>query len=145
MIDFSNLLWALSASKTYDSKNRNDTYSLQLYGSDKSIVRIDCRHDTYPDHSLLFGYVHGTVKINNGEATVLNQNLYLGSNLVIIPDQFSSINSFYINQTLRDKGIYTISVYQPAVQIIINPITNQPVVLGQESLNAIRNIVEDAI
>jgi hypothetical protein len=139
-IDYSALLWLQVGYKTYEIKNRKDFFSLQIKGTQKPLIRLDIKHETHFDHTLSFGKIHGTVQIKGNTATVFTQEVYLGSNLIVIPSGFSSIAEFYLNQYRTDYGKYYITIYEPATQVVINPVTNQPVILGQEALKALEEL-----
>lgn len=144
MVDFSQILRSSVGSKSYQVTDKKDFFSLRIDGTDKRLIRIDCTHTNLRDHSLAFGDLHACVKTLNKEATVFNQKIYLGVNLIIIPPHIQTIESFYLNQFKFYGGSFTVSVYQPATQVVVNPFSNQPVVLGQESLDSI-NAVQQAL
>jgi hypothetical protein len=139
MVDFSQLRWSQVGIKTYSVTNWKDFFSIQLKGTSKRLYRVDWTHDKYLDHTLLVGYLHGTVEIFGKEATILEQKVYLGSNLVFIPPEVDKIEKFYLNHYKNYGGTFTIQSFEPTTQVLINPFTNQPVILGQESLNSIEN------
>lgn len=136
-IDYSALLWSQVGYKSYNIENRKDFFSLQIKGTQKPLIRLDIRHENHFDHTLSFGKIHGTVQIKGNTATVFTQEVYLGSNLIVIPSEFSTIAEFYLNQYKTDYGKYQITIYEPATQVVINPVTNQPVILGKEALDAL--------
>lgn len=141
-IDFSQLRWSSLGSISYEVTNRKDFFSIKLKGTSKRVFRLDWTHDHYSDHTLLVGYLHGTVDIFGREATVLQQKIYLGSNLVFIPQEFQTIKNFYLNHYRNYGGKFSLQYFEPTTQVVINPITNEPVILGQESLNLIEDINE---
>lgn len=141
-IDFSQLRWLSLGSTNYEVINKNDFYSLKLKGTSKKLFRIDWKHNYYNDHTRLIGYLHGTVDIFGTEATVIHQKVTLGTNIIIIPPEIETISNFYLNHYKAYGGKFTLQYFEPTIQVVINPITNQPVVLGQESLNLIEDINE---
>lgn len=142
MIDFSQLRWSSIGTKVYEVANWKDFFSIRLKGTSKRILRIDWTHDKYLDHTLLVGYLHGTVEVFGNEATAFEQKIYLGTNLVFIPPEIETVNSFYLNHYKSYGGKFTIQAFEPTTQVVINPFTNQPVILGQEALNSIEDINE---
>lgn len=139
-LNFSELRWSLLGHVTYEVTTRNDFYCIQLQGTNKKLFRVDWKHDYFNDHTRLVGYLHGTVSLLNTEATIIHQKLYLGTNIIIIPPEIESINNFYLNHYKAYGGKFTIQYFEPTIQIVINPFTNQPVILGQESLESIETI-----
>jgi hypothetical protein len=139
MIDFNQLRWSQIGYKTYEVTNWKDFFSIQLKGTSKKVFRLDWTHDKYLDHTLLVGYLHGTVEIFGRESTVFEQKIYLGSNLIFIPAEVDTIKSFYLNHYKNYGGKFTVQYFEPTTQVVINPFTNQPVILGQDSLNLIEN------
>lgn len=141
-IDFSQLIWSSLGNTTYTVTNRKDFFSVQTTGTSKRLFRVDWKHDFYNDHCQFVGDLHGTVDLINGEATVIRQKMYLGMNIVIIPPEIETISSFYLNHYASYKGTFSLEYFEPTTQVVINPFTNQPVILGQEALNSIENINE---
>lgn len=138
-LDFSQLRWTSLGGNSYEVVNRRDYYSIQLKGTSKRLFRLDWTHDYYNNHTQLVGYLHGTVEILGSEATIIHQKIYLGSNIVVIPPEIEKINNFYLHHYKAYSGKFTIQYYEPTTQVVINPFTNQPVILGQEALNSIEN------
>ncbi|PHV63188.1 hypothetical protein [Cyanobacterium aponinum] len=142
MLDYSQLRWSSVGTKTYEVTNWKDFFSIRLNGTSKRLLRIDWTHNKYLDHTLLVGYLHGTVEIFGREATAFEQKIYLGSNLVFIPQEIQTVKNFYLNHYKSYGGKFTLQAFEPTTQVVINPITNEPVILGQESLNLIEDINE---
>lgn len=66
--------------------------------------------------------------------------LIIGENLVEVPyfDLFNNIQ-LAVSPNRSRSGTTTIFYSEPSTQIVINPLTNEPVLLGQESLSLIEN------
>lgn len=140
MVDFSQARWRQAQTLSYSVSNRKDFSIVELNGSNSRVVRIDIINSNFFNGGEAYGYLSGTTTIFGGEAVVFNQVIYFGSNLIIIPNEINTIKTFYLSQFRYWGGDFTIRLYEPTAQIIINPLSGQPVTLGLEALAEIENI-----
>lgn len=149
MANFNNITWSTRTVFDYSINNRNDYTTIKfdhLKGNNPSVVKVDIVKTDSPLNNLAFGRVRLTVPIlQTNEATILEQKLFFGSNLLIFPNYIEQIENLYFTQFRKFLGTFRISLFIPQVQVLINPLTGQPVVIGQESLNLIRQIIDEAI
>jgi len=130
-MQFNQIRWQLLAQKNFNIDTFNTYHTIKLNGGKERIVRVDIQEKQLFDNCYLFGYIHGTVKLlGNIESHIINQPMYSGSNLIIIPSYIETIENYYLHITARFKGIFTLKHYKSSTQIIVNPITKEPMILG---------------
>ena len=143
MVNFADLRWQQIETINYKLTNDRDFKFFKLTGSQFSnLIRVSINNfNRQEDYSgLFFGTARLTVKVLTSEATIYNQNIFFGENLIVVPNYIDKINNVYLDLRNRFLGDFSISSFKPSTQVVINPLTGQPVILGQEALTSIENI-----
>jgi hypothetical protein len=142
MIDYTDIAWNYLETFDYNIESGKDVYSITLRGFTANVILFEVLNSDYPIKQKI-GTLTGLVSIKSGKkATLFTQDVFFGNNLIFKPNNVKEISELLFNQNRYYKGKFTLKTYKPstAVQVIINPFTGQPVVLGLESLNAINKL-----
>lgn len=127
--NLSNIRWQLIKSALIDKKDKKDNYLINLgFAITQKLIRVEIKSDNYqPDFYYSAGFLSATTKILMTDACVFNQQVLFGNNIILFPYNFEKYERILFKPHYYLKGKIRINFYKTSQQIIINPITQQPI------------------